>query len=81
MKKDSIKIKWPNGTYSISNEENYWLDEARKAGVNIPTGCLNGSCGACEIDINGETIRACISKVHKPQSEEIKVEFTTDPFW
>ena len=48
--------------YSLAESK---IDKAveQKAGLEIPTGCLTGSCGACEIDVNGETIRACISHI------------------
>jgi ferredoxin len=41
------------------------LNVAERAGVNIPTGCLMGSCRACEVEIEGEEdyICACISSV------------------
>tara|TARA_B100001989_G_C24231681_1_gene312903 strand:- start:31 stop:198 length:168 start_codon:yes stop_codon:yes gene_type:complete len=54
---------------------------AEKAGIDIPSGCLTGSCGACEIDINGETIRPCISSIKIRKENLLKVELTTDPYW
>ena len=60
MKKTKIKIKWPNNNVTYASEGDDWFSTARKAGLEIPTGCLTGSCGACEIDVNGETIRACV---------------------
>ena len=32
------------------------LDVAKRAGVVIPTGCLMGSCHACEVEIDEENI-------------------------
>ncbi|HEY9751975.1 MAG TPA: 2Fe-2S iron-sulfur cluster-binding protein, partial [Coleofasciculaceae cyanobacterium] len=29
------------------------LDVATRAGIHIPTGCLMGSCHACEVEIEG----------------------------
>ena len=56
------------------------VEAAHAAGVSIPTGCLGGSCGACEIEINGELVRACISSV--PNSNEpLQVELASDPYW
>ena len=46
-----------------------------------PTGCLGGSCGACEIDVNGKTIRACIATVPASKSGELSVELASDPYW
>ena len=58
-----------------------WFSVAEKAGFQIPTGCLTGSCGACEIDVNGKTVRACISKIQSNKEYTLKVSLTTDPFW
>ena len=46
-----------------------------------PTGCLTGSCGACEIDVNGETVRACITNIKSKKEQILNVSLTTDPFW
>ena len=74
-----VKINWPNKQSSFCFAGEDWLKVAHDASVEIPTGCLGGSCGACEIEVNGEIHRACISKV--PNQKEIKVEFATDPYW
>ena len=81
MKNSKIKIIWPNNieTYVVEGED--WFSTAEKAGLEIPTGCLTGSCGACEIDVNGETIRACISNIESKKRSQLKVSLTTDPFW
>ena len=81
MKKTKIKIRWPNNNETYASEGDDWFSTAAKAGLEIPTGCLNGSCGACEIDVNGETIRACISNIKNKQKCLLKVTLTTDPFW
>ena len=81
MKESKIKIVWSNNveTYALDGDD--WFSIAQKAGLEIPTGCLTGSCGACEIDVNGETIRACISNIKKGKESILRVSFTTDPFW
>ena len=81
MKESKIKIKWPNNTVTHASEGDNWFSTAEKAGLEIPTGCLTGSCGACEIDVNGETIRACISDIKNSKKCLLKVSLTTDPFW
>ena len=80
MKNSQIKIIWPNNIETFVSEGEDWFSTAEKAGFAIPTGCLTGSCGACEIDVNGETIRACISKIESKKSP-LNVSLTTDPFW
>ena len=76
-----VFIKWPNGNTSSSFIGDLWLEAALKAGVRIPTGCMGGSCGACEIDVNGKTLRACISRVEIINSDFLEVDFATDPYW
>ena len=81
MKEKKIKIRWPNNNETYVLEGDDWFLSAKKAGLEIPTGCLTGSCGACEIDVNGETIRACISDIKSKKKSLLKVSLTTDPFW
>ena len=81
MKKTKIKIRWPHNTESFALEGDDWFSAAEKAGLEIPTGCLTGSCGACEIDVNGETVRACIRNIESKKRSVLNVSLTTDPFW
>ena len=66
---------------SYAFEGDDWFSSAEKAGLEIPTGCLTGSCGACEIDVNGETVRACISNIEVKKGSQLNISLTTDPFW
>ena len=81
MKDSKIKIIWPNNFESYACEGDDWFSIAKKVGLEIPTGCLTGSCGACEIDVNGETVRACINSVKSKKEGTLRVSLTTDPFW
>ncbi len=81
MKEIQIKIKWSNNNETYASEGDDWFLTAEKAGLEIPTGCLTGSCGACEIDVNGVTVRACISNIKAKKGSTLKVSLTTDPFW
>ena len=81
MKNSEIKILWPNNIEINASEGDDWFLIAKKAGFEIPTGCLTGSCGACEIDVNGETVRACISNLKCKNNCYLKVSLTSDPFW
>ncbi len=57
------------------------LEAAQRAGVFIPTGCLMGSCHACEVDIeDGATICACISAV-PPGREQLTINLYSDETW
>ena len=66
---------------SYAFEGDDWFSSAEKVGLEIPTGCLTGSCGACEIDVNGETVRACISNIEVKKGSQLNISLTTDPFW
>ena len=81
MKDTTIKIRWSNNNETYASEGDDWFTTAEKAGLEIPTGCLTGSCGACEIDVNGETIRACVSDIKSNKKSILEVSLTTDPFW
>jgi len=81
LKDSKVKIIWPNNIETSASEGDDWFIIAEKAGLEIPTGCLTGSCGACEIDVNGETIRACINSVKSKKEGILRVSLTTDPFW
>lgn len=57
------------------------LTVAERAGVFIPTGCLMGSCHACEVEIeDGLTICACITAV-PPGHETLTINLYVDPAW
>jgi ferredoxin len=52
-----------------------------RAGLTIPTGCLMGSCHACEVEINeDESVCACISAVPAGQSQ-LTINLFVDPTW
>ena len=81
MKQSKLKIIWPNNIEIFASEGDDWFSIAKNVGIEIPTGCLSGSCGACEIDVNGEIERACISNVKVKKGCPLKVSFPSDPFW
>lgn len=57
------------------------LDVAERAGVLIPTGCLMGSCHACEVEVEGgNTVRACLTSVPPGQSQ-LTINLFSDPTW
>mgnify|MGYP000158458559 FL=1 len=57
------------------------LDVAKRAGISIPTGCLMGSCHACEVELeNGQVICACISGVPSGKTQ-VTINLYVDPTW
>ena len=57
------------------------LQVAQRAGIFIPTGCLMGSCHACEVELDdGEPICSCISSVPASR-QEVTINLYTDPTW
>ena len=81
MKKKELKIHWPNNLITIAEEGEDWFLKAKTVNLEIPTGCMKGICGACEIDVNGKTIKPCQQNIGYTNNSCLDIEFTTDPFW
>lgn len=77
---DQVPVCWDDGDPVSIAVGTPWLTAAQMLGHAIPTGCLYGSCGACEIEVNGHVVRACVSSVCGSQGV-LKVELATDPYW
>ncbi len=57
------------------------LEVAARCGITIPTGCLMGTCHACEVEIDdGNAIRACITAVPNGRSH-LTINLYSDPTW
>ncbi|MGD1704315.1 MAG: 2Fe-2S iron-sulfur cluster binding domain-containing protein [Okeania sp. SIO2F4] len=57
------------------------LEVAERAGVTIPTGCLMGSCHACEVELDdGEIICACITAV-PPGEKKMTINLSVEIDW
>ena len=57
------------------------LEVARRAGVFIPTGCLMGSCHACEVELGDEEpVCSCISAI-PTESDSLTIYIYSDPVW
>jgi ferredoxin len=81
MATPTVTIHWGDGLNRRATVGQDWLQAAREAGVTIPTGCLNGSCGACEIEVNDAVIRACIATVPAASGGGLVVQLASDPAW
>ena len=80
MNKKNIKISWPNKIITQSYEGEKLLSIAKTAEFDIPTGCMSGRCGACEILLNGKITRSCI-KFLDVHDKNLIVENLSDPYW
>ncbi|MDX2097968.1 MAG: 2Fe-2S iron-sulfur cluster-binding protein [Leptolyngbyaceae cyanobacterium bins.59] len=78
----SVQIRFlPDDVFVTAEPGEPLLTVAQRAGISIPTGCLMGSCYACEVDIEeiGE-VRSCITSV-PPGYEQLTVNLFSDPTW
>ncbi len=81
MRKSTITICWPNKNLTKAHVGDDWFVYAKKADISIPTGCLSGSCGACEIEVNGKTVRPCMTNIESSEQKLLNIEFSEDPYW
>lgn len=72
---------FPNDIAVAAQPGELLLKVAERAGLSIPTGCLMGSCHACEVEIEGiGEVCACISSV-PDDMPEVTVHLFSDPSW
>ncbi len=78
----SIKIRFlPDNVVTEAEPGEPMLEVAERAGVFIPTGCLMGSCHACEVELDDDTpVCACISSIPGVKSE-LTITLYDDPTW
>lgn len=78
----SVKVKFIPDNITVEAEIGEpLLDVARRAKVFIPTGCLMGSCHACEVQLeDGTPICACISAVPH-NTKQLTINIYDDPVW
>jgi len=81
MADGEIPIEWPDGCRALARAGEPWLEAARRCRQMIPTACCSGSCGACEIEVNGVVVRACISTVPAVGGRGLQVRRVEDPYW
>jgi ferredoxin len=78
----SVKIRFlPDDIIVQAEPGEPILQVAERAGVFIPTGCLMGSCHACEVELDdGNTVCSCISAV-PINKNELTINIYDDPTW
>ncbi len=77
-----VKVEFlPDGITVEAEAGEPMLAVAARAGITIPTGCLMGTCHACEVELaDGTPICACISAIPAGQPV-VKINLYTDPLW
>jgi ferredoxin len=71
----------PNDTEIEAEVGESFLTVASRAGIDIPTGCLMGSCHACEVEVEDiGDVCACISAI-PPGFETLTIHLFSDPTW
>ncbi len=78
----AIKIRFLPDDITIDAEPGEsMLEVAARAGVFIPTGCLMGSCHACEVELDdGSSICACITAI-PDDKKHITINLESDLVW
>jgi ferredoxin len=75
-----VKVKFSPDNIMVDAEAGEpLLNVAKRAGVAIPTGCLSGSCFACEVEMADQPVRACITGV--PSQAEVTIALYEDTLW
>ena len=78
----TVKIRFLPDDITIEAEAGESLLEvAERAGIFIPTGCLMGTCHACEVELeDGYNICSCITAVPRGKTE-LTINLYSDPTW
>ena len=78
----NVKVKFlPDDVTINAQAGESMLTVAERAGVFLPTGCLMGSCHACEVELeDGTPICACISAVPRDKTE-LTINLYSDLDW
>lgn len=78
----SVRIRFLPDNVTVDAEVGEpMLQVAERGGIFIPTGCLMGTCHACEVEIDdGETICSCITAVPAGR-KELTINLYADPAW
>ncbi|MEG3435798.1 2Fe-2S iron-sulfur cluster-binding protein [Pannus brasiliensis CCIBt3594] len=78
----SVQIRFlPDDVIIEAEPGELLLDVARKAGIHITTGCLMGSCHACEVELDdGTPLCTCISGVPGDR-DSLTIHLYSDPLW
>jgi ferredoxin len=76
-----VKVKFlPDNIIVDAEAGEPLLNVAKRAGVSIPTGCLSGSCFACEVEMTDQPVRACITGLPAGQPE-VTIALYEDSLW
>lgn len=59
----NIQVTFPGGKKTTAKSGEPLTKVAARAGFKPTFGCKQGSCGACEVKMNGSKVRICKGKV------------------
>jgi ferredoxin len=71
----------PNDVTVTAEPGELILTVAARAGITITTGCLMGSCYACEVELDdGMPVRACITGIPRDR-QKLTINLYSDEAW
>jgi ferredoxin len=78
----TVQIKFLPDNITIAAEPGESiLEVAKRANIFIPTGCMMGSCHACEVELDdGTPVCACITAVPAGR-QYLRIHLYSDPVW
>ncbi|EDX87182.1 2Fe-2S iron-sulfur cluster binding domain protein [Synechococcus sp. PCC 7335] len=83
----SVQIRFlPDNITTTAEPGEALLDVAHRVGVHISTGCLMGSCYACEVEMTSSkndsdiSVRACLTAV-PDTTNLVEINLLDDPTW
>ncbi len=79
----SVTIRFlPDNVIAEAEPGEALLTVASRVGITIPTGCMMGSCHACEVELNGQPLCACLTAVPPTEAgTELVIDLYGDPNW
>lgn len=83
----TVQIRFlPDNITTTAEPGEALLDVAHRVGVHISTGCLMGSCYACEVEMTSSeaglntSVRACLTAVPST-TNLVEINLLDDPTW
>ena len=71
-----LEIKTFKGVVKAKGTAGQPLIKAIPNSAGLQYGCKEGTCGTCEVKLNGKVVRTCVAKM--PNKSPLKVDITTN---